>query len=148
MCGVACFFRDENSRPCKIILGLPEIGRHIVTIVVDEIKTILDDFGITRDRIGYAVLDNARNNDTAMEQLGHSLGFDDKAHHCRCIRHIIYLAAKALLFGNDADAFEEQLCSAALMSRDYYTIWRAKGLVGKLHNLVVDIDRSDRQVWH
>jgi hypothetical protein len=122
--GVVCFFRDENNKPCKITLGIPEVGRHIGTRIGVE------------DKVGYAVLDNASNNDTAMEAIGGELGFLGHSRRCRCIGHTINLAAKALLFGHNADA----------LTKDEYALWRDKGPVGKLHNMVVDIDRSDRYV--
>jgi hypothetical protein len=47
--------------------------------------------------------------------------------------------AKALLFGKHPDAFEEQHDGRSLMTTIEYQHWRAKGPVGKLHNLVVDV---------
>ncbi|RYC77347.1 hypothetical protein BFJ63_vAg19779, partial [Fusarium oxysporum f. sp. narcissi] len=40
-------------------------------------------------------------------------------------------------------AFENQLSGAAALSETEHDLWRRRGPVGKLHNLVVDIDRSD-----
>lgn len=148
MYGVACFFRNEDNRPSKIILGIPEIGRHLGVVIADHVQAILDEFEIPEDKLGYAVLDNASNNDSAMKQLGDNLGFEGKLRRCRCIGHTINLSAKSLLFGHDSDAFEQQLSGADPLSRDEYTLWRSKGPVGKLHNLVVDIDRSDRRVLY
>jgi hypothetical protein len=50
-------------------------------------------------KIGYAVLNNAENNDTAMEELGKRFGFDGRRRRKRCVSHIFNLFAKALLFG-------------------------------------------------
>lgn len=143
--GVVCFFRDESNKPCKITLGLPEVGRHMGTRIADEVCKILEAFGV-EDKVGYAVLDNASNNDTAMEAVGGQLGFLGHSRRCRCIGHTINLAAKALLFGHNPDAFEELLSGERAFTKDEYAIWRDKGPVGKLHNMVVDIDRSDRYV--
>jgi hypothetical protein len=74
-----------------------------------------------------------------MEVIGGELGFDGKLRRGRCIGHTINLAAKALLFGNDPDAFEEQLNGASALSYSDYQLWRTRGPVGKLHNLVVDV---------
>jgi hypothetical protein len=56
----------------------------------------------------------------------------------RCLGHIINLAAKAFLFGKDADAFEDGTDTArknghleALREE-----WRKQGPVGKLHNTI------------
>lgn len=93
-------------------------------------------------RIGYATLDNAENNDTAWQVIGAELGFEGPLRRGRCFGHTINLSAKALLFGNDVNAFEEELQGAVALSEQDYTLWRKKGPVGKLHNLVVDIHRS------
>ncbi|KAM4066687.1 restless-like transposase [Hirsutella rhossiliensis] len=45
------------------------------------------------------------------------------------------------------EAFEEQLSGAAAFSEAEHTLWRHKGPVGKLHNLVVDVRRSDHLTY-
>jgi hypothetical protein len=142
---VVCFFRDENNKPCKITLRIPEIGRHIDTRIADEVCKILEAFGV-KDKVGYAILDNASNNDTAIEAIGGKLGFLGHSRCCQYIGYTINLAAKALLFGHNANAFEELLSSKRTLTKDEYTLWRDKGPVGKLHNIVVNINRSDRYV--
>jgi hypothetical protein len=89
--------------------------------------------------VGYFTLDNAENNTKAMVAIGEKLGFDGRHRHGRCIVHIINLAAKALLFGNDPDAFEEQLDGTSPLNYADYQLWRTQGPIGKLHNLVVDL---------
>ena len=141
--GVACFFRDENGKPHKIVLGLPETSRHTGTNIAKEVLEIFEVFGI-KDKIGYFTLDNASNNDSALDTIGQELGFDGARRRGRCFGHIVNLSAKALLFGNDTDAFEEQLSGAEALSQAEYDLWRKKGPVGKLHNFVLDVHRSDR----
>jgi hypothetical protein len=147
MYGIACFYRNQNNKPCKIILGIPEIGRHLGTSIGAEVLDTIDSFGIN-DKVGYFVLDNATNNDTAMKVIGDELGFMGSKRRGRCIGHTLNLSAKALLFGNDVRAFEEQLSGEEAMTKEEYVLWREKGPVGKLHNLTVDINRSDRYVFH
>jgi hypothetical protein len=77
---------------------------------------ILRAFGIPSEKIGYFTFDNAENNTTAMVAIGQKLGFDGRLHRSRCIGHIINLAAKALLFGNNPNAFEEQLDGTSPMN--------------------------------
>jgi hypothetical protein len=71
--GIACFFRDENSKPHKVILGVPEVGSHRGSSIATEILQIFEVFGI-KDKIGYFTLDNADNNDTALQAIGTELG--------------------------------------------------------------------------
>jgi hypothetical protein len=147
--GVSCFFRDEDSQPRKlpVVLGVPELGtRHFSSHVAAEILDILDAYGI-KDRIGYFTLDNAENNDKAMEAIGGELGFVGSTRRSRCFRHTLNLSAKTLLFGHNVEAFEEQLSGAAALSEAEHALWRRKGPVGKLHNLVIDVRRSDQLTY-
>ena len=142
--GVTCFFRDENSRPCKLVLGVPELRvRHHGHNIAAEILDVLTAYGI-QDKIGYFTLDNAESNDKAMEVIGGELGFVGSTRRGRCFGHSLNLSAKALLFGHNAEAFEEQLSGAAPLSEAEHSLWRRKGPVGKLHNLVVEVRRSDQ----
>ncbi|KAG8410272.1 hypothetical protein J3458_022543 [Metarhizium acridum] len=130
--GIACFFRDENSQPRKLVLGVPELQtRHFGHNIATEILDVLDAYGI-QDRIGYFTLDNAESNDKAMEVIGGELGFVGSTRRGRCSGHRIDLSAKALLFGHNVEAFEEQLSGAAVLSEAEHTLWPRKGPVGKL----------------
>lgn len=141
--GIMCFFQDEKNNPCKIVLGVPEVStRHSGTNIAAEVLEIIDSYGI-KNKIGYFTLDNAENNDSAMAVIGGELGFDGRKRRGRCFGHILNLSAKALLFGSNPEAFENQLSGAAALSETEHDLWRRRGPVGKLHNLVVDIDRSD-----
>ena len=93
--------------------------------------------------MGYFTLDNAGNNDTAMEVIAGELGFDSTQRRVRCIGHIINLVVKALLFGKDAKAFEETIERGELLARAAHDEWMKKGSVGKVHNWVVWVHRSD-----
>jgi hypothetical protein len=105
--GTMCFFRNKDNKLCKLLLGIPELIEHFSHIIGDEVLAVLRAFGIPPEKIGYFTLDNAENNTTAMVAIGQKLGFDGRLRRGRCVGHIINLAAKALLFGNDSDAFEE-----------------------------------------
>ncbi|KPA35654.1 hypothetical protein FLAG1_11631 [Fusarium langsethiae] len=141
--GIMCFFQDEKNKPRKIVLGVPEVStRHSGTNIAAEVLEIISSYGI-KNKIGYFTLDNAENNDSAMAVIGGELGFDGRKRRGRCFGHILNLSAKALLFGSNPEAFENQLSGAAALSETEHDLWRRRGPVGKLHNLVVDIDRSD-----
>ena len=145
--GVTCFFRDENSRPCKLVLGAPDLrARHLGHNIATEILDVLAAYGI-QDKIGYFTLDNAESNDKAMEVIGGKLGFVGSTRRGRCFGHSLNLSAKALLFGHNVEAFEGQLSGAAPLSEAEHTLWRRKGPVGKLHNLVADVRRSDQLTY-
>ncbi|KAG6979451.1 hypothetical protein FOFC_17288 [Fusarium oxysporum] len=150
--GIACFFRDEKNRPCKIMIGVPEAHRHFGFTIGGEVLDVLHTLGVGPEKIGYFTLDNAENNDTAMEVIGGELGFDGRLRRGRCIGHTINLSAKALsakalLFGKNADAFEQQSSSAEALSDTEYARWRKKGPVGKLQNIVVGVRISHRLIY-
>ena len=112
-----------------------------------EVLDVLHTLGVGLEKIGYFTLDNAENNDTAMEVIGAELGFDGRLRRGRCIGHTLNLSAKALLFGKNADAFEQQLSGAEALSDTEYAQWRKKGPVGRLHNIVVDVRISHRLIY-
>jgi hypothetical protein len=60
-------------------------------------------------RIGYYTLDNATNNDTAMEALGAEFDFDRAERRIRCAPHFLNLAVRAMMYGSKRDNFEELL---------------------------------------
>jgi hypothetical protein len=145
--GIACFFRDEHNKPRKIVLGVPEVSvRHSGSNIAAQVLDILTAYQIT-EKVGYFTLDNAENNDTAMGAIGRELGFTGASRRGRCFGHTVNLSAKALLFGKNASAFEEQLSGASALPEADWESWRSKGPVGKLHNLVYDIFRSSRLMY-
>jgi hypothetical protein len=137
--GIMCFFRIKENKLCKLLLGVPELAEHFGTSIAGEILAVLHAFRVTQEKTGYFTLENAENNTTAMVAIGEKLGFDGKLRRGRCIGHIINLAAKALLFGNNPDGFEAQLDGTSPLNPADYQFWRTQGPVGKLHNLVVDV---------
>jgi hypothetical protein len=86
---------------------MPEASRHYGHIIARNILDIIHGFQIA-DKIGYFTLNNAKNNTTIMDTIGHELGFYGRSRRGRCIGHVVNLAVKGLLFGNSSDAFEEQ----------------------------------------
>ncbi|KAH7459074.1 hypothetical protein FOMA001_g20312 [Fusarium oxysporum f. sp. matthiolae] len=98
--GVACFFRNEDGKACKLILGVPELTvRHFGANIGHEIIEILESYEISEEKIGYFTLDNAQNNDTAMDTIGERFKFHGKERRGRCFGHVINLVVKAILFG-------------------------------------------------
>jgi hypothetical protein len=66
---------------------------------------------VNSNRLGFFIADNAAENGTAIRAIFTYLYPDIKDPNSRRVRylgHIINLTAKAFLFGNDADAFEEE----------------------------------------
>lgn len=151
MYGLACFFRDDSGHPKKLILGVPELtNRHTGVNIAREVYQIITRFDITT-KIGYAVLDNAEANDTAMEELGTLCELAPGAgrkRRGRCFGHTLNLSAKALLFGKHADAVDQEVNAGAnAISDEAWRTWIKRGPVGKLHNIVYDVHLTQRLSW-
>ncbi|OBS15938.1 hypothetical protein FPOA_27990 [Fusarium poae] len=145
--GIVCFYVDKNGISSKLVLGLPELKNcHSGGNIAAQILEILESYEIL-DRVGYITLDNAGNMDTAMEDIAEALGFDPKKRRVRCFGHVLNLVVKALLFGYKAEAFEAEIDGESVSGAAQHEIWRKKGPIGKLHNLVHWIHRSDKLTY-
>ena len=89
------------------------------------------------------MLDNAPNNDTTLVELAKTIGFDPKVKRLRCMGHILNLIAEAYLYGQDASDFEKQFKEQGLSG--HRKMWRDRGELGKLHNLVAHVMASGKR---
>lgn len=105
------------------------------------IMEVLNEFElIVNNKVGYLILDNAPSNDRAVDELGHTLQWEDpERRRVRCFGHILHLVAKAMLFVKDEETLED-------LDPDDFDKWTKKGPVGKLHNLVVWAHRSNKAI--
>ena len=142
--GVVGHFMSSQYKVETVLLGLrrlrgPHSGENIAEAVLKVIRT----YGLTGDRIGWFVLDNATSNDTCVAEILKALDIKDtvRRRRLRCLGHIINLAAKAFLFGPDPNAFENEVQSSAQYQEDKKEreIWRKRGPIGKLHNITTYI---------
>lgn len=158
MCGVVAHWLTPELTTQSVLLGLRRVvndhtGENIAAVVCK----VIEDFAITQ-KIGYFVTDNASSNDTAVAAICARLKLkgEHQRRRLRCMGHIINLAAKAFLFGDEAAlqkafAFEiEQTQSASLKlevkhALELLAFWRKRGSVGKLHNLILWIRRSPQR---
>lgn len=89
-------------------------------------------------------MDNANNNDTALDELASNIpGVDCKQSRLRCFGHIINIVVKALLFGTSSALLQQQLGEAG--DDEAFKVWREQGAIGKLYNIVFHITRSNRR---
>jgi hypothetical protein len=104
--GIVAHFINAKFEPRAILLATPEqSGSHSGIEIADEVIRVIVDFGI-EDKLGYFVLDNASNNDTAMQAIADKFDFDPTQRRLRCAGHTINLIARHLLFGFDKNLFE------------------------------------------
>jgi hypothetical protein len=105
--GICVHMMDDNGSVKDFVLGLLELhGQHSGVNIASVVATTLTNFGINKDSVGYFVLDNAYNNDTAVASLADLYGFELPERRLRCCCHILNLGAQVIIWGKDRDAYE------------------------------------------
>ena len=141
--GVVAHFIDRRGRRRNIVLGLREIlGEHSGENQAGVLITLFKEYEICGN-IGYFMADNAESNDTCIDAVLRALYSNmsvkqRKARRLRCFGHITNLCAQAFIVGKDSEKICKQL-STAYRDSDIATVeklWRKRGAVGLLHNIV------------
>ena len=137
------YWVDECVKKRVGLLGLPRvIGAHSGENLAGYIKKTVQNYEIDHN-LGYFMTDNAESNDTCLKALAKWYHFDIKQRRLRCIGHILNLVVQALLFGTNINEFESELRGA---SEDCaFNIWNKRGAIGKLHNMMTYIRRTDQR---
>ncbi|EAQ87600.1 hypothetical protein CHGG_04219 [Chaetomium globosum CBS 148.51] len=145
------FINQKKMPQSRLLAFRRQLGKHSGNYIALTIQDILKAWGIGK-QVGVCVADNAGNNDTCLKALYRSLDptitdRDIKARRMRCFGHVLNLVVQAFLFGQDATCFERDAYTLSLWSDDEAELahWRAKGPVGKLHNIVKFIRASPQR---
>ncbi|EXA32070.1 hypothetical protein FOVG_16646 [Fusarium oxysporum f. sp. pisi HDV247] len=141
--GLHAHYLDASYQVQSRPLALRRVwGSHSGDNQAATIYDILGEYGI-RDRTGAGVCDNASSNDTCLASLYRQLypamaEEDIRNHRTTCFGHILNLAARAFLWGEDPDSFEREAFTEAAFQVEEreLRLWRKRGAVGKLHNIV------------
>ena len=137
---VCAHFTDKHHQLRTIMLALRRIrGSHSGENIAQTLYHVIKEFEIN-ERLGYFVLDNAESNDTCIEHLLLKIApqLQKKHRRLRCMGHILNLACQALLFGDVPEQHQANvhLVRALQDEQRELNIWRKKGPIGKLHNVV------------
>ncbi|KAA8623874.1 Dimer-Tnp-hAT domain-containing protein [Pyrenophora tritici-repentis] len=137
--GLCVHYLNSEGKLVDHLLGLPELhGAHTGNNIAAAATTILRLFGVDNARVGYFVLDNASNNDTAVESLAEEFGFIASERRLRCCCHILNLSAQLVIWGKDRSAYENE--AAHLEEEEkYMDEWRKYGPVGVLFDVIASI---------
>lgn len=138
------------------ILGGHRGAEDLAPVIHDVVK----EYGIEH-KLGWFMTDNAGNNDTALEGLNELLredggdGFDVEGRRLRCLGHVINLAVKLLLWnGKNTDLGKDlqevvdvvqELHGSDNCQKAKIKEWRARGVVGRLHNIITHIRGSNKR---
>ncbi|KFY19669.1 hypothetical protein V493_07869 [Pseudogymnoascus sp. VKM F-4281 (FW-2241)] len=142
---IAHYFDQYNQQKAPVLIFRELVGQHTGENQAAYVMGAVTEFGITH-KLGYFMLDNASNNDTLMKHLeedlltNHQIKYNGKNHRLRCMGHIINLTVQAFLFGDDEYNVSPNPTALELAK------WRTKGALGKLHNIVVFVQRSPQRI--
>ena len=115
--GICVHHLDSLGQPKDYVLGLPALhGQHTGTTIASVVSSTLRLFHIGTEKLGYFVLDNATNNDTAVEAMADEFGFNPRHRRLRCACHVLNLGAQRVIFGKDKEAFGNSLANLAVSS--------------------------------
>ncbi|KAK5994684.1 Putative AC9 transposase-like protein [Cladobotryum mycophilum] len=150
--GVTGHFLSSNGSQQQRLLALKQHpGAHSGEKLATTLKEVIYDWGI-QDQLGTIISDNASNNDTCLLHLFNALDpsmteEDIGERRIRCYGHILNLVARAYLYGQNSESFEQesQLHILADHLDDDLEHWRKKGPIGKLHNIVKFIRASPQR---
>jgi hypothetical protein len=154
--GVVAHFITKTRGPTtteSILLAMRRMyASHSGEDIAKVLRDVLVDFELV-DKVGVFMADNAETNDVAVKVLLAEIRPDLKeiaAYRGRCLAHILNLAARDFLYGNDPDLFLKKVAGEeAIMTADQLRVaqseWRTKGALGKLHNLIIYIRSSPQR---
>src|SRR5579871_812995 len=150
--GVAAHFIDKSGKRRTTILALGHLqGVHSGENMAGVLLQIFNEYGI-QNRIGYFMGDNHEANDTCIDSLLQQLhpwmtAKQRKKHRLRCAGHIINFCTHAFIMGKDAEKIAREM-DAAMREGDLKKIgelWRKRGALGRLHNVIKYIRGSPQR---
>jgi hypothetical protein len=113
--GIVAHYATANGDVKDVAIDLPHLaGSHTGDRIACCVEETLEKFGIDRSRLGYFVLDNAYNNDTAVASICSKYGFIPHHRRLRCSAHTINLVGQAVIFGLEKDAFDNDVANLAV----------------------------------
>jgi len=153
--GVVAHWLDSNYKLQSTVIGMRRFhGRHTGENQAASFLKVVEPYSIT-EKIGYFTLDNASNNNTALQYIAKHLNelgipFDPVQRRLPCFSHIINLVVKTFLWGSDAEVFEAQIATYQDSQHEAEELeaWRRRYPLGKLHNIVDWISRSPQRYKH
>lgn len=153
--GVVAHFvwrRDGKLRTESVMLGLKRLREsHTGEYVAKILGDLILEYEVDPSKLGVFMADNGSENDPAVDAvLSRFLpGLKDHSgRRGRCLAHIINLAVKDFLYGQNSEVFEGEVRTLEMddfdveRQRAAQATWRTQGAIGRLHNIVSYIRRS------
>ena len=153
---VIAHFVSKDHDVKTVLLAVRQIhGIHSGENIAKTVVEVIGEYQVDHN-VGCFMLDNATSNDTCVTAILKALYPDltpdeltmkTKERRLRCFGHIVNLVAKALVFGENPDFFEMEASVAESLEDPEAAIkvWRKKGSIGKLQNLVTYTRQSPQR---
>ena len=158
---IIAHFVDENWKRKHLQLSMCRLyGSHSGENLADHIVTVIRDWEIA-SRVGYIVTDNEASNGVAVDHIFETLEPETyqsirpkkakkvalRKRWVRCLAHTLNLISQAFLFGQDPENFLMNTDGAELRGDldVLIELWRKRGFIGKISNIVRYIRRSPKQ---
>jgi hypothetical protein len=134
--GIVVHYIDSRGNLQDLPIALPQLtGAHSGERMAEVILKTLELFSINARTLGYFVLDNASNNDSAVLAIAQKMGFSATDRRLRCGPHTLNLIGQRLLWGQDADAYDNNARELANES-EFMCEWRRDGPLGVLLSVI------------
>jgi len=120
MLAVVGHFVLHTSKAKSCLLSLRHVeGAHSGENMAQSVIVVIEEYEI-KDLLGYFVLNNVSSNDTCVREILKQLRpeLNLKERRLWCFSHIVNLAAKAFLFGEEAEAFEFEINSYVQLQQE------------------------------
>jgi hypothetical protein len=96
--GVVAHYVDSHGNLQDLPIALPQLtGAHSGEKMAEVVSQTLQQFSINARTVGYFVLDNANNNDSAVAAIAQKMDFDATYRRIRCGPHTLNLIGQVLL---------------------------------------------------
>jgi hypothetical protein len=96
--GVVAHYVDSHGNLQDLPIALPQLtGAHSGEKMAEVVSQTLQQFSINSRTVGYFVLDNASNNDSAVAAIAQKMDFDATHRRIRCGPHTLNLIGQVLL---------------------------------------------------
>jgi hypothetical protein len=143
-------FTDDQAKPRKALLALRTVSGHSGEDQWEVLLPVLQEYRIVGN-VGALVADNSGTNDTLCRKISsfmesRNINWDPSTRRIRCQGHIINLAVQGFLFEGVIDllvieSYEDDEITGRDLDEDERQkreeTFRAMGVLGKLHNIVV-----------
>jgi len=149
---VIAHFIDQNWERRHLQLSMSRLyGGHSGENVAAHVVPILRDWEID-GRIGQFITDNEPANGTAIDHILFAIDptykkADRSRRWIRCLAHTLNLVSQAFLLGENPEKFQARVLGAEAVNDldELQALWRDRGFIGKLTNIVRYIRKSPKQ---